>query len=367
MCAIRDKFGDINDLRHQGYIEHKLSDVLIIVMCAVLCGLDELGDILLFAQSRLKLLTERFGIEKIPSKPTLSRILSMVDGEAVGKAIVEIMKEMAGTDGDIVAVDGKSICRTHKDGYPHSALQILTAYLTESGVVLGQQSIQSKTNEIPVFQDMLDYLDVSDKIITADAMHCQKETCHKIVHKGGNYVFGLKENHKLLYDDIKLYLSDSFNSDILETYRTIEKNAGRIEERICRKIADLSWLDCREDWAGLCSVFEVRRITETKKGQSEETRYYISSLKESAERLLNISREHWKIESLHWMLDVVFSEDDCKILSENGHKTLNSFRKLALLIHKRFIAEHRKKTTVKAHLLSCLLDETLLKRVCENL
>jgi len=170
-----------------------------------------------------------------------------------------------------------------------------------------------------------------------------------------------------LYDDVKLYLSDSFNNDVFETCRTIEKNAGRIEERICRKITDLSWLDCRKDWAGLCSVFEVRRITETRKGQSEETRYYISSLDESAERLMNISREHWKIESLHWMLDVVFSEDDCKILSENGHKTLNSFRKLALLIHKRFIAEHRKKSTVKAHLLSCLLDETLFKRICQNL
>lgn len=116
MCTIRDKFGCINDLRHQGYIEHKLSDVLIIVMCAVLCGLDELGDILLFAQNRLKLLTELFGIEKIPSKPTLSRILSMVDGEAVGSVIVEIMRDMAGTDGAIVAVDGKSICRTHKEG-----------------------------------------------------------------------------------------------------------------------------------------------------------------------------------------------------------------------------------------------------------
>ena len=367
MDKIREMFEEIDDLRHQGYVEHKLSDVLIIVMCAVLCGLDELGDILLFAQNRLKFLTEHFGITKIPSKPTLSRILNMVNGEAVAGVIIKVMRAMAGTEGNILAVDGKSIRRTVKDGHPHSALQILTAYLTESGVVLGQKTIHEKTNEIPVFQEMLDYMNISGKIITADAMHCQKETCRKISKKHGDYVFGLKENNKHLYDDVKLYLSDKFNNDKFETHRTAEKNAGRIEERICRKISDISWLEGREEWSGLRSVFEVKRITETRKGISEETRYFISSLNESAEKLLKISREHWKIESLHWMLDVVFSEDECRILSENGHKTLNSFRKLALLIHKRFITEHQKKSTVKAHLLSCLLNETLFHQICENL
>jgi len=367
MYKIREKFEEINDLRHQGYIEHKLSDVLIIVMCAVLCGLDELGDILLFAQNKHKLLTELFGIDKIPSKPTLSRILNMVDGEAVGGIIVEIMRGMNNVCGNVLAVDGKSIRRTIKEGHPNSALQILTAYLTESGVVLGQKSIDTKTNEIPIFQEMLEHLNISGKTITADAMHCQKETCRKIVLNHGDYVFGLKGNHKLLYEDVKLFFSDKFNDNQLEICRTAEKNAGRIEERICRKITDLSWLDCRAEWYGLRSVFEVHRITESRKGRSEEKCYYISSLETSAEKLLQISREHWKIESLHWMLDVVFSEDECRILSENGHKTLNSFRKLALLIHKRFISENRKKSTVKAHLLSCLMNETLLTQLCKNL
>ncbi len=367
MEKLREKFERIEDIRHQGYVEHKLADVLIIVMCAVLCGLDELGDMLIFAQNRQNFFNKHFGIEKIPSKPTLSRILNMVDGEAVGKVIIEIMREMAGSKGDVLAVDGKSICRTAKAGQQHKTLQILTAYLTESGVVLGQESIHEKTNEIPVFQEMLNYLDITGKTVTADAMHCQKETCRRIIDGHGNYVFGLKENQKLLHDDVALFLQCAINNEKIEKHRTIEKNAGRIEERICRKITDLSWLEGREEWAGIKSAFEVRRITQTQRGRSEETCYYISSLNASAKQLLALSREHWKIESLHWMLDVVFSEDDCKILSDNGHKTLNVFRKLALLIHKQFIANLGKKSSVKAHLLACLLDDRLLAQVCANL
>jgi predicted transposase YbfD/YdcC len=367
MESIRSKFEEIVDLRHQGYVEHKLSDVLIIVMCAVLCGLDELGDIILFAQKRQPFFIERFGIERIPSKATLSRILNMIDGEAVGNVIVKVMKDTAGSAGNILAVDGKAIRRTSQEGNPHSALQILTAYLTDSGVVLGQKSIHKKTNEIPVFQEMLRFLDVSEKTITADAMHCQKETCREIVKRGGHYVFGLKENHKTLFDDVALFFEDAINDDDIETFRTIEKNAGRIEERICRKVTDLTWLEDREDWVGLQTIFEVRRIIQTKDKCSDETCYYISDLDKPVKELLQITRQHWKIESLHWMLDVVFSEDDCKIISENGHKTLNAFRKLALLIHKQFIAEHRVKSTIKAHLLSCLLDNSLLAQLCNNL
>jgi len=367
MEQIRVKFEEIPDLRHQGYVEHKLSDILIIVMCAVLCGLDELGEIMLFAQKRQPFLKEQFGIEKIPSKPTLSRILNMIDGEAVGGVIVEIMKETVGIAGNVLAVDGKTIRRTAKEGYPHSVLQILTAYLTESGVVLGQKSIHEKTNETPVFQEMLGILDISGKTITADAMHCQKETCRKIIKKNGHYVFGLKGNHKVLFDDAVLFFKEKINDEDIELFRTIEKNAGRIEERICRKTKDLTWLEGYEDWAGLRTIFEVRRITQAPHGRSDETCYYISDLEKSAEELLQIAREHWKLESLHWMLDVVFSEDECKILSENGHKTLNAFRKLALLAHKKFIAQHRKKSSVKAHLLSCLLDQSLLVSVCQNL
>ena len=142
-------------------------------MYAVLCGLDEL-----FADNKAEFFKEEFGIEKIPSKPKQR----------------------------------------------HSALQIVTAYLTENGVVLGQEKVREKANEIPVFQEMFGYLKIKGKTITADAMHCQKETCKKIIEKEGNYVFGLKENQKSLYKDVELYFQSSNTNTDLETFTTTEKN-----------------------------------------------------------------------------------------------------------------------------------------------
>jgi hypothetical protein len=207
---VREKLSRIEDKRHQSYVEHNLVDVLIIIMSAVLCGLDELSEIMTHAQNRAEFFKNNFGIEQIPSKPTLSRILNMMDGGAVAKVIIEIMKERTDIIGKIIAVDGKAIRSTGKKDKAHSFLQILTAYATESGVTLGQETIsgEDKTNEIPVFQSMLDYLDIKGKTITADAMHCQKETCKKIVKKGGDYVFGLKGNQKTLFDDVELFIND---------------------------------------------------------------------------------------------------------------------------------------------------------------
>ena len=370
MDYIRKKFSEIEDPRHESYVTHKMNDILIIIMCAVMSGLDGLAELVTFSEKRAKFFKSKFGIEEIPSKPTFSRILNILDGEKVAEVIIEIMAErtkfMTHVT-NILAVDGKAIRSTSKPGKGNSAMQILTVYLTGSSVVLGQESIDKKTNEIPVFQQMLEYINVRDKTVTADALHCQKETCEKIIKSGGNYVFGLKGNQKMLYNDVISFMSDESNSELIETFTTNEKNGGRIEKRICLKVKDISWLQVKSEWVGLKSVFSVRRITTAKGKTTDETNYYITSSDGTAEELLKITREHWKIESMHWLLDVVFSEDDCEILSENGHKTLNIFRKLALLIHKNFIAKLTKKCSIKAHLLKCLLDEDLLFQVVSSL
>jgi predicted transposase YbfD/YdcC len=332
---IQEKISGIEDKRHQSYVEHALVDILIIIMSALLCGLDQFADIMVHAQNRAGFFKETYGIEKIPSKPTLSRVLNMMDGDEVGKVIIEVMKERAAIVGDIIAVDGKAIRSTSELGKPHSALQILTAYLTESCVVIGQNAIHDKTNEIPVFQAMLGLLDIKGKTITADAMHCQKETCQRIVAADGHYVFGLKENQKTLFNDVALFIGDDVNSTSIEKFQTIEKGHGRIEKRICQKVTDIGWLSGREEWAGLQSVFAIRRIIITKHKTTDETCYYITSSDATAEELLRIVREHWKIESMHWILDVVFSEDECALLSENGHKTLNMVCKPSRIRKKR--------------------------------
>ena len=141
MEEIRAKLSSIEDPRHQSYVKYALADILIIIMCAVLCGLDTLGDLAIYAKNREEFLTKELGIEKVPSKATFARILSMVDGKQIGEAIINILHDRFGTAGAVVAIDGKAICSTTKPGNPHSALQILSAYVTSSGVILAQESI----------------------------------------------------------------------------------------------------------------------------------------------------------------------------------------------------------------------------------
>jgi predicted transposase YbfD/YdcC len=142
------------------------------------------------------------------------------------------MKESVAEFGEILAIDGKVIRATAEKEKPRSALQILTAYFTESGVTLGQKTIHKKTNETPVFQEMLEYLDVAGKTITADAIHCQKETCEKIVKRKGIFVFGLKKNHKNFYKAVNLFFESGTNSDKIETFEApLEKSHGRVVKK----------------------------------------------------------------------------------------------------------------------------------------
>ena len=353
-------FASIEDRRYQGYVKHKLSDILTIVACAVLCGVDRLCDIMTYAENKKEFFRAHFGIEKIPSKATVSRTLAAVDGQKVAEIIMAMMQDAIGLQGDVIAVDGKAIRSTSRDGKPHSALQIVTAYLTENGVVLGQEKIHEKTNEIPVFQEMISYLNLKGKTVTADAMHCQRNTCSMILDKDGDYLFGLKENQKTLHDDVELYFNACPDSSKVDQCSTVEKNGGRVEKRICKKVSDVHWLQERHDWPGLRAFFSIERIVTAGGKTTNETSYYITSADASAKQLLALARNHWAIESMHWSLDVVFSEDSSRFLSENAHLCLNALRKYALAVHKKYLASQSKKCSVKQHLLNCLLNDELL-------
>lgn len=165
---------------------------------------------------------------------------------------------------------------------------------------------------------------------------------------------------------MELYFNEAINQEGIEVHQEVEKNGGRIEQRICKKSSDVAWLS-EHKWPGLKTIFSVRRIFTSKAGTTDETSYYITSLDTTASELLHISRAHWKIESMHWMLDEDFSEDECRLLSDNGQKTLNAFRKLALLIHRNFMAQQPKKQSIKSNLLRCLLSEQALLELVGSL
>jgi len=187
----------------------------------------------------------------------------------------------------------------------------------------------------PCMTELLYLIDVKGKTITADVMHCQKKTAAKIIKKKCNYVFQVKNNQDKLYEDIDLMFTDLLGSEYkkdkekFEKYETLEKGHGRTEKRECYVLTET-------DWTNLRKVFAVKRTTTINEKITSEISCYITSLDSDSKSLLRISREYWKIESMHWVLDVVMSEDECRLVSKNGQCNMNVLKKLAIVIHKNY-------------------------------
>jgi len=364
---MRRRYATIEDKRFVPFVKHNLADVLILVQCAVMCGIQQFEEICEYGNSKRSWLRSTFGIERIPSAPTLCRILSMVSAEAVIDCVVACMKAQLGIDGDQVALDGKTICATAKEATAQDRLHIVTMYMTHTGVILGQKAVPEKTNEIPVVRELLQLFNLAGKVVTADAMHCNRETAQTIIQQGGDYVLALKGNQSLTQDEMTRYLEASIADSTIqvESAKTYEKNRNRLEIRTCYKAPDLDWFLSKEEWAGLKSAFAIRRKVVTKEKTTVETKYYLSSLDASPARILEIVRNHWRIETMHWMLDVLCEEDDSQLQNANAHQTLNIFRKNALALHRNYIAAMPQKTkpTVKAHMLRTALNEQTLQNV----
>jgi predicted transposase YbfD/YdcC len=234
-----------------------------------------------------------------------------------------------------IAVDGKALRGARKNiTDERNMLYLLNALDTESSIVVGQQTIGEKTNEIHAIPELLDTLNIKDTLITIDAMGCQKKIASKIVEQGGDYLLALKENQGNLFYDVK----DFFANKIPEQYKvdfheTIDKGHGRVEVRKFWSADDIDWLKLNnKDWAKLISIsmVESQRYIHGKK-DSIEKRYFISSLKADAKTQLAASRAHWSIENkLHWSLDVVFKEDSSLIRTENAAENMDTVRKIAL-------------------------------------
>lgn len=358
-------FGIIEDPRCECNVEHKLIDILILVMCGILCGMDELSKIIEYGESKKDFLKENFGVDKIPSKSTLSRILAIVDSDKLSLSIVGIMNSLVENKGKQIAIDGKTIRSTEKMSSFEKSLHIITAYATETYISIGQMTVDGKTNEIPCAVDLIQKLDVKGKVLSLDALHCQKNTVATIVNNGANYIIGLKENQKRLYNDVKEMYIDLIESKFkkdkkkYETYSVSEKNRDRFEKRTGYLLNDISWLDNKENWKGLKNILCIKRETERKEEKSDELSFYLTSLETNSKELMNYVRNHWGIESMHHILDVSYDEDVCGIISEQSQKSLNIFRKLGLAIHKNYL-EGKKNKTLRSNMFKCLLNDNVL-------
>ena len=332
---IVDCFFDLVDPRIARTRRHQLLDIVSIALCAVLAGAESWVEVEEWGEIKLPWLRTWLALPHgIPSHDTFGRVFSRIDPaqrETGFMRWVQVLAAGTTTTGGIVAVDGKTVRAAREHG--GAALHIVSAWASRSRLVLGQEAVAQKSNEITAIPELLGRLDLTRQVVTIDAMGCQTAIAHQIVAQGGDYVLALKANHPDLFGQV----SDRFamaEAATLSRTRTVEKGHGRIEVRTCRTITDeatLTWLNPTEAWPKLSCIAEVvgeRRIDGV---ITKHTRSYLSSLPGDAKAVAKAVRSHWGIEhQVHWVRDVAFREDMNRSRIGHSAENLALIRKLAL-------------------------------------
>jgi len=380
-ASIDKHFSNLEDPRIDRTKRHKLLDILVIAICAVICGADNWVEVEL-SRSMPKAIgnSKRSWLEKfldlsngIPSHDTFWRVFARLDPEKFQECFVNwIMAVSEVTQGQVVAVDGKTLRRSHDKNLGKDAISMVSAWASANKLVLGQVKVDEKSNEITAIPELLQTLALSDCIVTIDALGCQKEIAEIIVNQGADYILALKENHGQLYEDV-IRLFDDLEQSQFKAYaytydRTVNKGHGRIEIRQCWVIADpevLRYLRGATDWKKLRSVIKVQSERRSGEENSIQDRYFISCLESDAKQLLEGIRSHWGIEnSLHWVLDVAFREDESRIRKDHGPENFVILRHIAVNLLKQ---DTSVKAGIKAKRLKAGWDEAYLLKLLSAL
>ena len=262
-----------------------------------------------------------------------------------------------------ISLDGKTICSTIKMDKIESPLHIISAQISELGLTLAQRCTDDKSNEIPAVRELLKELKIKGTIVVADALNCQKETAEIIVQQKADYLLCVKDNHPNLKKDIEDYVQDKELRNTMRKVSKIEKNRGRIESRTAFIMHDIGWLPQKNEWKNSKCIGAIHSESATKKGTSSEWHYYLSSRELTPEQLLHHARMEWSVEFMHWLLDVHFKEDWCRIESKDAQQCLNMFRNAAINLIKNFKSRNNSKTAISNIMFECLMDTQMILRV----
>lgn len=337
------------DPRAEKNRKHLLVDVVAIAVCGVLVGCDGPTAIRLWAEQREDWLRGFLTLpEGLPSKDCLRRVLSRLKPDAFAKCFSAWVAECVTADGEgrLVAVDGKTLRRSHDKKNGLGALHVVSAWASDAGFSLGQLATEEKSNEITAIPELLDAVDLENAVVTIDAMGCQKEIAAKIVREKGDYVLALKGNHEKLHAAVAEHFDALHESDFEDANcrrrQTNEKGHGRVERRyyyqspLPRALEPLA-----KEWKGLKTIGQVVSITERDGKETSEVRYYLSSLPPGVKRFAEAVRGHWAIEnSLHWVLDVTFREDESRSRDRRLAENLAALRRLAIGLLKQHPSNH---------------------------
>ena len=376
-------FSILKDPRIDRTKQHSLLDILVIAFCAVLCGAEGWEDMEEFGLAKEEWLKERLGLQLangIPTDDTFRRLFARLDPEQFGQCFLSFSQSLhTYTKGEVIALDGKAVRHSFDVATGQSAIHLVNAWATESGLALGHVKVDSKSNEITAIPALLKLFDISGCIITIDAMGCQKAIAKQIVDKKADYVLALKGNQSTLHEEVKSFFEDARAHDFYQKdeerriahgyYETMEKDHGRIETRRCWMVstASLDWLWQKEEWAGLSSIGAVESERRIGEKVTRETRYFVSSLEGSVKmqgsvkKFARAVRAHWGIENrLHWALDVAFGEDNCGIWQDHAPENLASLRKIALNLLRQ---DKKNKRGLKARSKKASWDNDYLLRI----
>jgi predicted transposase YbfD/YdcC len=341
--SISEHFGMLTDPRVERSKDHLLVDIITIALCGVICGAEGWVALETFGREKVAWLRTFLALPNgIPSHDTFGRVFARVDPEEFRRCFLTWVRASGGDPGDqVVAIDGKTLRRSHDRGSGKAALHLVSAWATRSGLVVGQVATDAKSNEITAIPVLLKLLALEGATVTIDAMGCQTAIATQIIEQRADYVLALKDNHEKLHDRVTRAFADADRAagttlllGDLPADTTTDKGHGRLEQRRCRAIGDpdyLAFIDPDGAWPNLRSVVcieSTRRIGET---VSVEARHYLSSLPPDAARLARAIRSHWGIENrLHWVLDVTFHEDDSRVRVGHAPENFASLRHIAL-------------------------------------
>ena len=309
--------------------------MLLQCLLAVLAGADSWVEVALFGKRKLDFLRRFAAFEQgTPSHDQFGNLFAALDGEGFQKCFIAWVAALAKLGPDLVAIDGKTLRRSYQEGGAKAPIHMISAFSSSQRLVLGQRKVADKSNEITAIPELLDLLTIKGAIVTIDAMGCQREIAKKIVSRQADYVLALKGNQGTLSDDVELFFTEQkackFKDTKVSRHETLEKSHGRIETRSFTSIDDIDWLNERHDWEGLKSIVMVESVREIVGGKTErETRFYISSLAADAVRQGEAIRGHWGVESHHWVMDMVFRDDECRIRRDHAPANFATIKHIA--------------------------------------
>lgn len=340
-------FSDIADPRKSNATRHIFQEILFIAITSIIAGAEGFVDMEEFAKSKKTWLKSFLKLPKgIPSHDAFGDVFALLDPEQFNMAFVEWTQSLRNTvTREVVAVDGKSMRRSHDKNKGKSMVHTVSAWACENRLVLGQIATEEKSNEITAIPKLLKMLHLKDCVVTIDAMGTQKEIASTIIAQRADYILSLKRNHETFYDEVKELMEDTETLLLLkkegaklECYIDEDRDHGRVEKRTCVVLQKTDWY--REDWQweGLKTLIMVERHRKESKDSefTTERHFYISSLEADAEEISTMIRDHWGVEnSLHWILDVNYKEDQCRIRTGHAASNVSTLRKWSLNLFKQ--------------------------------